>query len=215
MVLFFKRSSTGKALLIVGLTDSGKTTMFSQIVAKRSITTFTSMKPNEGSINLSGKRKILSLVDIPGYERLFMKYWDDYKSKALGIVYVIDSLTLMAQIRHVADLLYTILSDPMIKDKKLPVLVVCNKQDEVKAKSAKVIQKQLEKELNNIRETRLSSLGSTDDGDDSRNHVLGNINKDFQFSDLKNKIEFANSCSSSKDDDIQLDEVKNWILRIS
>ncbi len=97
-------------------------------------------------MNLSNGKTIY-LVDLPGFERLRMKYWDDYKQRAKAFIYVIDSNEFINNIRDVADLLYNYLVDGSVIDKKIPILVACNKQDETRAKSAKVIQKQLEREM--------------------------------------------------------------------
>jgi signal recognition particle receptor subunit beta len=104
------------------------------------------MKETESSVNLSNGKTIY-LVDLPGFERLRMKYWDDYKQRAKAFIYVIDSNEFINNIRDVADLLYNYLVDGSVIDKKIPILVACNKQDETRAKSAKVIQKQLEREM--------------------------------------------------------------------
>lgn len=48
-------------------------------------------------------QKTLRLVDLPGQERLRNKYFDQYKSSAKAIVYVVDSVTIQKEIRDVAE----------------------------------------------------------------------------------------------------------------
>ena len=43
--------------------------------------------------------------------------------------------------------IYTLLTDPVLSSHVPPVLIVCNKQDQTMAKSAKVIQDSIEKEM--------------------------------------------------------------------
>lgn len=166
------------------------------------------MTQNESDFRVG--RKSFSLYDLPGYDRLRIKYWDDFKGRAKGVVFVVDSLLLLSNIRDVADFLYTVLSDPSINKYRVPVLVACNKQDEAKAKSSKVIQNQLEKELNNIRETRISALASTD-SDDPASFIIGNPNRDFQYSDLKVPIEFVD-CSAKVGE--QVEPIWKWLNKI-
>jgi hypothetical protein len=45
----------------------------------------------------------LRVIDIPGYERLRVKFFDEYKGVTRGIVYVIDSVTFQKDIRDVAE----------------------------------------------------------------------------------------------------------------
>lgn len=45
----------------------------------------------------------LKIVDLPGQERLRNKFFDQYKSSAKAIVFVIDSVTIQKEIRDVAE----------------------------------------------------------------------------------------------------------------
>lgn len=105
------------------------------------------MKENEEQIHLKGGRKLATLVDLPGFDRLRNQFWEKFKTRALGVVYVVDSVTFLSNSHNVADLLYQYLSDDFVISKRIPFLVACTKQDETRAKTAKVISAQLEKEL--------------------------------------------------------------------
>lgn len=207
-------SSSGKSVLLIGLPDAGKTVLYSRLSTGSFVRTVTSMKANEAEFNV-GKRTY-HLVDLPGYDRLRIKYWDDHKKNAKGIVFVVDSLLFLSNIRDVADFLYTVLADPIVQKRRVPILVACNKQDEAKAKSAKVIQNQLEKELNNIRDTRGAALGSTDaNSDDVSAKVIGNPDRDFRYSDLNTPIEFTDVyCVEKGDNDGDLENVWSWLKKL-
>ena len=147
-------------------------------------------------------------MDLPGFDRLRNKFFDDYKSSARAIVLVLDSLSFVSNNRNVADFVYTVLSDPVVVQRRIPLLIACNKQDEAKAKSAKVLQKQLEKEVHAIRETRAAALASIDR--DSDVLLIGNANREFRWSDVNNRVEFVDcSCQAS---DEMLDAVRDWIV---
>jgi len=207
-------SSRGNAVLLIGLSDAGKTVMLCKLLSDKVVKTMTSMKQNEELLTTT--KKPVRLCDLPGYDRLRVKFWDDYKNQAKGIIFVVDSLLFLSNIRDVADFLYNVLADPAISKRRVPILVACNKQDEAKAKSAKVIQNQLEKEINTIRETRRSALGSTDAGSDNADAVvIGNPDRDFKYSDLKTPIEFVDCSSVGRDDDdSNLQGVWKWLNKV-
>jgi hypothetical protein len=60
---------------------------------------------------------------------------------------------------------------------------------------------------NAIRETRFGALSST--GDDDTRAILGKMDKEFSFSDIKNPIEFVECCVA--DSNTQLESVINWL----
>ena len=117
-----------------------------QLIAKRYVISLTSMKQMESPLKLSNG-KTINLIDSPGFERLRSKYWDDYKVRAKAVVFVIDSTDFTNNGKDVADLLYNYLVDPFVMSNRIPFLISCAKQDETKAKSSKVLQKQLEREM--------------------------------------------------------------------
>ncbi|CAG2176231.1 unnamed protein product [Oppiella nova] len=205
------RKSSRNAVLLVGLSDSGKTVLFTQLVAKKFVSSVTSMKEMSNTLRLSN-HKTIELIDCPGFERLRMKYWDDYKVRAKGVLFVIDSTDFANTGKDVADLLYNFLVDPLVVTHKIPFLIACTKQDETRAKSSKVLQKQLEREITAIRETRAGALGSTGEDDTSRS-ILGKLDKEFAFNDIKNEVQFAD-CSAAESN-TQLDSVLNWIKSIA
>ncbi|GBM16635.1 hypothetical protein AVEN_88969-1 [Araneus ventricosus] len=79
------------------------------------------------------------------------------------------------------------------------------------SKSAKVIQSQLEKEMNTLRVTQAGRLESISASKDKV--FLGNKGKDFQFPDLKSvKVDFI-ECSALEDG--VADSLKPWLLKIA
>lgn len=87
------------------------------------------------------------MIDLPGHERLREKFFDQYKSIARGIVFVVDSVTLQKDVRDVAEYLYNILSDNIVASSSPSILILCNKQDLSLAKGPNAVKTILEKEL--------------------------------------------------------------------
>ncbi|KAL0120945.1 hypothetical protein PUN28_008574 [Cardiocondyla obscurior] len=210
-VLWRRRRSAGHVILLAGLSDSGKTLIYTRLLCSKFVKTYTSMKENVGNITVNNTS--LKIVDIPGDERLRNKYFDKYKSSIKGLVYVIDSVTIQKEIRDVAEYLYNLLSDSYIQ-KNIPVLILCNKQDQTMAKGSTVIKILLEKEMNLLRMTKTSQLEATDAS--STNVFLGKEGKHFDFSHLDSQIYFAESYAFNKDPEtsIEIDELNKWLQKI-
>jgi len=146
LYLWSKNRINRRGICLVGLCESGKTLIFNQLVFGKAVETYTSIKENIGSIEMTNKGP-LKIIDVPGHERVRQQFFDSHKSSARGMVFVIDSNTFMKDIRDVAEYLYHILSDSVVNKNRPAVLILCNKQDHTLAKGNKVIQAQLEKEM--------------------------------------------------------------------
>ncbi|KAJ8320027.1 hypothetical protein KUTeg_001614 [Tegillarca granosa] len=214
---FSRRGNKRSGVLLLGPCDSGKTLMFTRLVHHCYRTTYTSMKPNSGSYLVTSKNKSLSIMDLPGHERVRTQILEQNKQLARGIIYVIDSSTFQKEIKEVAEFLYTILSDSVISNNAPPILVACNKHDLTFVKGSKFIQTQLEKEMNTLRVTRSAALQQID-GASNNNTYLGKRNKDFAFEDLKPiKVEFVECSAQGKDAESEPDlkAVEEWLIKIA
>jgi len=208
---FCKKGSRRQAVLICGPCDSGKTLLFSQLLHKTKVETFTSMKENVGVLDIPENRKKPVVIDLPGHERIRYKCLDNQKDSAMGIIYVLDAATISKGIRDATEFLFRILSDPTIHSNRTPVLVICNKQDMTLAKGSPVIQRELAKEIGLLRDTQAGTLQGTDGS--TLDHIfLGKQERDFSFSDLKASVEF---CETSVLNAENLDKVQAWISSIS
>ncbi|XP_017484502.1 PREDICTED: signal recognition particle receptor subunit beta [Rhagoletis zephyria] len=207
IILILRRRSLGRRdFLLTGLTESGKSAIFMQILHNKFPNTLTSITENLGeyrSGRMSGR-----LIDIPGHYRVRDKCFDQYKRSAKGIIFVVDSVTVQKEVRDVADALYSVLTDASTQS--CPVLVLCNKQDLSTAKSAHVIRSVLEKELNIVRVTRSRKLQSVGEDDPSKSVFLGKDGKDFEFSHVQQNVQFFES--SAKEN--QLNNLSDWIDRM-
>ncbi|XP_049859083.1 signal recognition particle receptor subunit beta-like [Schistocerca gregaria] len=215
LAIWRRQRSARRGILLVGLSDSGKTLIFSRLLHSKYVLTHTSIKENIEDLVLNNSS--LRIVDIPGHERLRAKFFEQYKPIARGIVFVIDSVTFQKDIRDVAEYLYTLLSEPSIKSNVTPFLVLCNKQDQTMAKGSKVIQALLEKEMNLLRQTKSSQLESINSAE-TTTHFLGKKGKDFEFAHLHpQRVEFAESSACDKDTykPAELNELKTWLQKIA
>jgi len=219
ILIIIRSRRSGDTVLLVGLTDAGKTLLYSLLVARKFMSTQTSIKENKGRYQAeSGKSsKSWNLVDLPGHERVRSKYLYKHKDNARGIVFLIDSVKFPKEIRDVAELMYDLLANRTMKRNKAAILVACNKQDQPTAKSCNVIKTQLEKEINNLRMTRRAALLGTNDSSSSKNAFIGKQGKDFDFSHVRPiKVQFC-ECSlraDGNDDNHEIEELETWLQKL-
>nr|CAG4651279.1 EOG090X0C7N [Simocephalus serrulatus]SVE94466.1 EOG090X0C7N [Simocephalus serrulatus] len=201
-----------RGICLVGLCESGKTLIFTQLVYKKALESFTSMKENVGMLEIENKGA-LKIVDVPGHERVRQRFFDNYKNTARGIVFVLDSFTLTKDIRDVAEYLYTVLSDSVISANRPQILILCNKQDHALAKGPQVIQSLLEKEMNLLRNTKTNQLEAISEGGNQKSYFLGHEGKNFEFADLLPlRVEFAASSAQQVED---LNSLKSWLHTVA
>ncbi|XP_069474162.1 signal recognition particle receptor subunit beta isoform X2 [Ambystoma mexicanum] len=213
------RKSSRRAVLLVGLCDSGKTLLFSRLLTGKFKLTQTSITDSTAVYRVKNdKSTSLTLIDLPGHESLRLQFLDRFKAAARAIVFVVDSSTFQREVKDVAELLYQLLTDSEVLKNSPPLLVACNKQDITMAKSAKLIQHQLEKELNTLRVTRTAAPSNLDSSNADGAAQLGKKGKDFDFSQLPMKVEFLEcSCRDSKEEegDANLSNLEKWLVKMS
>jgi len=207
------------AVVVSGVSDSGKTMLFSRLVANGgNIITYTSMKENvvDGVAFRDGGKKY-RLIDLPGADRIRKTNFDHSikQNDLAAIVYVIDSATFQKDCRASAEFLYDILAHPIVvkKRRRLPVLVACNKQDNPLSKGARVIRKGLEKEFSVLNKTRAATLETTD-GSGGKPVLItdkGGQSDEFNFDQLRQTVDFVECAAAGE---VQLDAVKDWLKQL-
>nr|CAB3266578.1 signal recognition particle receptor subunit beta [Phallusia mammillata] len=208
--------SRKSAVLLLGISQCGKSQLFSFLTSGLVKDTQISLKENEAPYIPNEKKKtILTMVDIPGQESIRSRFFDNHKSNALGILFVIDSEAFQKTIKDVAEFLFQILTDKTVHKSAPTLCIACNKQDLLMAKSKRVIQAQLEKELNTVRKTQSAALTSTSGGG-NESVFLGEKGKDFQFQQLtKFKVQFIEcNVKAGEEREINVDEVTSWIVSL-
>lgn len=188
-------------IVLAGLSGSGKTTIFYQLRDGSShLGTVTSMEPNEGIFVLhsesskKGKIKPVHLVDVPGHPRLRSKL-DEFLPQAAGIVFLVDASDFLAKYSLASEYLYDILTGANVIKKKIPVLICCNKSDQMSAYTEDYIRKQLEKEIDKLRKLRKA----VSEADIANEFTLGalDLKVPFAFSQCLNKVTTAEASAST------------------
>lgn len=166
-------------ILLTGIPDSGKTTLFTKIIFNESKKSVTSLKENEAVI----EEMNIKLIDLPGADRLRGRFWEQFRSRARHIIFVVDSTTLETKMRDVSEHLYLVLSDASVHNNKVRVTIACNKQDVEEALKSEKIGPMLEKELVAIRNTKSGQLAKT--SNEEREDYLSRMKtRDITFENL-------------------------------
>ena len=84
--------------------------------------------PNVASYKLEDSKKI-QLIDIPGADRLRFNAVQKFKSSVCGIILVINSEKIQKEVRDVAELLFSLLTDEKIHRMNPRLLIAANQQD--------------------------------------------------------------------------------------
>ncbi|XP_067404505.1 ADP-ribosylation factor-like protein 13A [Emydura macquarii macquarii] len=114
-------------LLVVGLDNTGKTSLIMEIQRVLSCEGLPTTKPNQTELRVD--RFDISLVDLPGGQQL-RATWRNHYSDAHGIIFVLDSSDVL-RMEEARRTLGRLLSHPRISGK--PLLLLANKQDKVDA----------------------------------------------------------------------------------
>lgn len=155
-----KRSTN--VVLLTGLSDSGKTAIFSKIIFNKPKKSVTSLKENEATI----REFNLTIIDLPGADRLRDTFWEQYRTKAHHVIFIVDSTTVSTKLRDISEYIYKLLSDGTLHRNKIKFTIACNKQDLEEAKGKDQIKLMIEKELNAIKGTKMGQLGKTSNEED-------------------------------------------------
>jgi len=165
-----KVGSRGNSLLLVGPSDAGKTAIFSTLVYKQTLPTYTSLQTNSSIISVSSSNKTLQIVDIPGHPRIrdqFLEHLPDAKA----VLFVVDTNTISrngaAVAEHLHHILHALTSLP--PSQTLPRLVVlAHKSDLLKTSSSSTtcssqaitrVKTILERELEKRRASQYGGVG--------------------------------------------------------
>ncbi|XP_032081170.1 signal recognition particle receptor subunit beta [Thamnophis elegans] len=216
--VFQARKSSRTAVLLAGLCDSGKTLLFVRLLTGNFRNTQTSITDGSALYRVKNdKNRNVTLIDLPGHESLRLQFLDRFKAAARAVVFVVDSVAFQREMKDVAEFLYQLLTDNTILKNAPPLLIACNKQDVTMAKSSKLIQQQLERELNTLRVT-LSAAPSTMDSSSSGSVIqLGKKGKEFDFSQLPMKVEFV-ECSArgnkGEEGSADINDLEKWLAKI-
>eukprot|EP00245_Coleochaete_scutata_P015523 TRINITY_DN6948_c0_g3_i1.p1 TRINITY_DN6948_c0_g3~~TRINITY_DN6948_c0_g3_i1.p1 ORF type:complete len:274 (+),score=30.67 TRINITY_DN6948_c0_g3_i1:56-823(+) len=199
-------------IALVGLCGAGKTSLFYQL-RDGSVHggTVTSMVPNEGrfvlnsEISKNPKARPVHVIDLPGHPRL-SNHVDEVAPSARGIVFVVDAIDFMQQMRANAELLYGILTKKAVVKRRIPILIACNKTDKVSAHAPDFIRRVLEKEIDKLRTTR-KAISSADLASEVS---LGVEGEPFKFTQCVNRITLVDAAVTAG----KLSEIEHFIREL-
>ena len=206
-----RKDKNENAYLLIGCSGSGKTSLFHKLIGSKISGTVTSMMENRidnvvfqsksaskngNTQDASPDSKTISLIDIPGHERLRFLWKKVLKtSNVKGIIFLIEAPNFSVKAaRSVAEYLYSILTSPYM-DNGPPILLCCHKSDLPTARKLNSIQKLITSELEKLRKLRerntLQSVNNTrygerqifDENEDEENDSLplGKANQPLQL----------------------------------
>jgi signal recognition particle receptor subunit beta len=142
-------------------------------------------------------------VDFPGYARL-RPLLPEQLAVARVLVFVVDASpsAFARTLRESSDLLYDILTHPVVARRATPILLFCNKKDMPSCVPASDVRSRLEAELERARKARAAALqgarntvvsgqsvGPSDEDDDRPG--LGYDNEEFNFDHIANEVVIA------------------------
>uniref|UniRef100_A0A9L0TJ62 Signal recognition particle receptor subunit beta n=1 Tax=Equus caballus TaxID=9796 RepID=A0A9L0TJ62_HORSE len=123
------RRSSQRAVLLVGLCDSGKTLLFVRLLTGLYRDTQTSITDSSAVYRVNNTRGAsLTLIDLPGHESLRLQFLERFKASARAVVFVVDSAAFQREVKDVAEFLYQVLIDSMGLKNTPSFLIACNKQ---------------------------------------------------------------------------------------
>jgi len=218
-VLFYlwrKVSQNGDTILLAGMTNSGKTSLFAKLInSENAWRTCPSTKENIYTEYYGKKSKRpYKLVDYPGDRSLkgyLLSNWlsSEKQGSIRGIVFVVDSSAGSKENKDSNELFYDIL---LAAQKHIPVLVACNKQDlraPQKEIDALSVRRRVEEEFGHINKSRVAALESTS-GRSEKPKLLAKTGDNFKLSDLGRRVEFVN-CSAVDNGAHSFEPVRQWI----
>lgn len=128
---------------------------------------------------------------------------------------VIDSVNFITEYRDVAALLYDLLAS--WHHKQIPLLIACNKQDLLLAKSCDTIKSELETEITLVRKSQSAALEGMEGGRTGKKKLqVGTLGKDFEFSDVPIRVEFVGCSGLGKDEESSADinNLVEWLNKL-
>ncbi|KAF6777605.1 hypothetical protein AHF37_02714 [Paragonimus kellicotti] len=207
VILWLLKKQRGHSVLLLGICEAGKTSLFTKLIHNTDIVSYTSLKENCGAYKT--EKQSLNIIDIPGHEKVRYECFRKYKSDLRALIFMIDSKNIQIELKDVAEFMYNVLTDPQIAYGRHKVLIVCNKQDCTLAKGSVVIRSLLEKELNTLTITRVGALAGLDPRSGSTPVFLSKPGSTFTFAATRIPVDFVECCVKT-----DIAPVEQWLKTI-
>lgn len=149
---FGEKTKQKNSIVIIGPSQSGKTSFFYYLLGKEKTETVVSMQINEVSnYQASAFKGKHNYIDIPG-QGYFKETILEKIQEALLIILFVDSTEKNSTVTA-AEYLYDILNSDKF-DPEIPIVIACNKQDLNLPKNKKMIENNLATELENLKKIK-------------------------------------------------------------
>eukprot|EP01059_Diplonema_ambulator_P016725 TRINITY_DN284_c0_g3_i1.p1 TRINITY_DN284_c0_g3~~TRINITY_DN284_c0_g3_i1.p1 ORF type:complete len:248 (+),score=60.25 TRINITY_DN284_c0_g3_i1:40-783(+) len=212
MGVFRKRKGTvGDKVVMVGLPGSGKTALFFKMLKGQEVETQTSVIVNQEQTEFGLKTKKRKMfIDYPGHFRLrpgLMPNCED----ACEILFVIDAIDWESNLSPNAELLVALLTNPKIVHQtcRPSLAVVCTKRDVGHSYKSTAIKKQLEKEIDKVRKTKINVVNQL--GSEGADVVeLGDDHEKFTF-EAHSPLDTTFFDVSARGDGVNLEGLRQWM----
>ncbi|EGC39588.1 hypothetical protein DICPUDRAFT_147655 [Dictyostelium purpureum] len=199
-----KKVKRGNNIIILGLSNSGKTALFLDLTLEKEIATHTSISPNNGVYQVNSKK--LPIIDVPGNEKIKASL-PKILQNAGCIIYTIDVTEFIDNATQEAQYLYDILTNESVFSKRIPIMIFINKMDIGSSIDVAEVTSILEKELDDLRKTRGASPTVLGQEDDKKDIYLGNEGSSFQFDQIPNEVTFSKGSATQN----ECEDIKNFI----
>mmetsp|Transcript_24690 Transcript_24690/g.21922 ORF Transcript_24690/g.21922 Transcript_24690/m.21922 type:complete len:263 (-) Transcript_24690:25-813(-) len=197
-----KVKATREHVLICGPSGSGKTALINFLATNEWRETVSSLDSTKAQFNISAKVPVsstdngtvsktlnLKYIDVPGHTH-FLEETLDAAETSSTIILLVDSKD-NASITSAVEVLYELLNNcRVVFEDKLPILIVCNKQDLPSAKKATTVEIDLEKEMDELKRVKVA----TEDPDKEYQGYVEGLKGRFEF---KNIADFVQICEAS------------------
>lgn len=194
LVVSLNSGRKGSTFLLVGPCNSGKTTLFYQLVngCAPDCGTVASMQENIDQVallNAAGAKTgtEVTCVDMPGHERLRHKL-EHHLNDARAIVFVVDAADITPSKVEAAEELFQVLTNTSVYKRRLPILLACNKMDlETQAHSIDFVRRTIEKQLEAMKKTQSAISKEAA----AKVALLGTEGKPFSLAAARNHVSVA------------------------
>lgn len=160
LAMFRGKSVKADAALLLGLQESGKSALYTQLRFGVVKDTVTSLDINEGPIADDAGGSV-TVIDVPGHPRQQEALLPTLMPRAVCVVFVIDSKEFSSKSSENATRVLDILSSDGFPTRRM--LVACNKADyDLMASKPEFIRKRMEKEIDLLLTTRRNDIIDTD-----------------------------------------------------
>ncbi|KAF5398628.1 Signal recognition particle receptor beta subunit [Paragonimus heterotremus] len=217
VIFWILKKQKGHSVLLLGICEAGKTSLFTKLIHNTDIVSYTSLKENCGAyktekrvfVTFPNHLQSLNIIDIPGHEKVRYECFRKYRNDLRALIFMIDSKNIQTELKDVAEFMYNVLTDPQIAYGRHKVLIVCNKQDCTLAKGSVVIRSLLEKELNTLTLTRVGALAGLDPRSGSTPVFLTKPGSTFTFATTRIPVDFVECCVKT-----DIASVEQWLKTI-